>query len=49
MDVGIWEWTVVTVDPCEFLVLDRTEYMNIFLPGGGGGLLSDPDRGEFLS
>nr|CAB3263163.1 uncharacterized protein LOC104265749 [Phallusia mammillata] len=43
-----WEWTVATSGYCEFLVLDREKYQEIFITGGGGGLFTDPDRGKFL-
>ncbi|XP_076814945.1 uncharacterized protein LOC143461071 [Clavelina lepadiformis] len=43
-----WQWSVVTSGFCEFLLLERDAYRNIFITGGGGGLLTDPDRGGFL-
>nr|XP_009858722.2 uncharacterized protein LOC104265749 isoform X1 [Ciona intestinalis] len=43
-----WRWNVATVGYCEFLVLGKDDYKKIFIEGGGGGILSDPDRGEFL-
>ena len=43
-----WQWSVATSGYCEFLLLSRKDYKKIFITGGGGGLLSDPDRGGFL-
>nr|XP_039263995.1 uncharacterized protein LOC120339850 [Styela clava] len=48
LDNSNWGWSVVTVDSCEFLLLDKQEYVRIFLAGGSGGILNDPDRGSFL-
>lgn len=42
-----WGWSVVTLDTCEFLMIDKKDYRRIFL-SEGRGFTNDPDRAMFL-